>query len=85
MTTFYPTNLTETDPVCGMKVDPHRADAQVCDDGRTVFFCSQTCRHKFELTPARYLAKKPKGKTFWQRYLERLTKATGGKAQSCCH
>jgi uncharacterized membrane protein YraQ (UPF0718 family)/YHS domain-containing protein len=36
-----------TDPVCGMKVD--RAKALRAErDGRTVYFCSEHCRHAFE-------------------------------------
>jgi uncharacterized protein len=36
-----------TDPVCGMSVD--RAKAKTLDDGgRTVYFCSEHCRHAYE-------------------------------------
>ena len=36
-----------TDPVCGMKVD--RAKALTLEDhGRTVYFCSEHCRHSYE-------------------------------------
>jgi Cu+-exporting ATPase len=44
------------DPVCGMNVteqSAHRADHA----GRTYYFCSAKCLHKFEAEPARYAAK----------------------------
>jgi RND family efflux transporter MFP subunit len=43
----------ERDPVCGMEVDEGRARAAgrtVEVDGRTLFFCSDTCKHDFEAT-----------------------------------
>jgi len=36
----------ETDPVCGMKVDRDKA-VTLEDDGRTVYFCSEHCRHEY--------------------------------------
>jgi uncharacterized protein len=36
-----------TDPVCGMKVDKHKA-LRVERDGHTYFFCSDHCMHGFE-------------------------------------
>jgi uncharacterized membrane protein YraQ (UPF0718 family) len=35
-----------TDPVCGMKVDRARA-VTARHDGRTVYFCSEHCRHEY--------------------------------------
>jgi Cu+-exporting ATPase len=46
-----------TDPVCGMKVDPHTAKHRSTQGGRTFYFCSARCREKFEADPARYLEK----------------------------
>ncbi|HEX5779796.1 MAG TPA: heavy metal translocating P-type ATPase [Xanthobacteraceae bacterium] len=46
-----------TDPVCGMKVDPHTAKHRATYEGRTYYFCSARCREKFETDPARYLKK----------------------------
>jgi P-type Cu+ transporter len=46
-----------TDPVCGMKVDPHTAKHRATYEGRTYYFCSARCREKFEAEPARYLDK----------------------------
>src|SRR5688572_1882937 len=47
-----------TDPVCGMKVDPHKAKHQVEHGGRTYYFCSAGCKDKFLANPQRYLAPK---------------------------
>jgi uncharacterized membrane protein YraQ (UPF0718 family)/YHS domain-containing protein len=42
-----------TDPVCGMKVD--RAKAVTAEvDGKTIYFCSEHCRHAFEANPSQY-------------------------------
>src|SRR4051812_41179821 len=43
-----------TDPVCGMKVDRAKA-VTIEHDGRTVYFCSEHCRHSFEADPGKYL------------------------------
>jgi YHS domain-containing protein/uncharacterized membrane protein len=70
-----------TDPVCGMTVDPNTAAAKICHKGVQVYFCAEGCKKAFEANPDKYTVKKRQG--FWRRYLDRLTKATGGKAQSC--
>jgi Cu+-exporting ATPase len=44
-----------TDPVCGMKVDPHATRHRASHAGRTFYFCSARCREKFEADPTRYL------------------------------
>lgn len=69
------------DPVCGMEVDPSTAAAEVCHEGIKVFFCAEGCRDTFLANPKRYT--KPKHKGFWQRYLARMEKATGGKRMTC--
>jgi len=71
------------DPVCGMSVDPAKAAATLWHDGTQLYFCAEGCKRAFESAPDKYKAKKHKG--FWQRYLERLNKATDGKPMSCCH
>ena len=43
------------DPVCGMDVDPSRATAAAGYGGTTYYFCSASCRDKFEKTPGKYL------------------------------
>ena len=47
-----------TDPVCGMRVDPHTAKHHAAYAGRTYYFCSAGCREKFLADPARYLGTK---------------------------
>jgi Cu+-exporting ATPase len=48
----------ETDPVCGMKVDPATSKHRFDHAGMTYHFCSAGCRTKFEADPAKYLAPK---------------------------
>jgi Cu+-exporting ATPase len=45
----------ETDPVCGMTVDPAHAAGMVEHDGHTYLFCSRHCAEKFRADPAKYL------------------------------
>jgi len=42
------------DPVCGMSVDPTSSPPTSAHDGRTLLFCSATCKEKFEADPDRY-------------------------------
>jgi xanthine dehydrogenase accessory factor len=42
------------DPVCGMTVAAARAGHPLAHDGVTYYFCSTSCRRKFELDPAAY-------------------------------
>jgi Cu+-exporting ATPase len=48
-------NTIEKDPVCGMMVDPDRAAAQSVHDGKTFYFCCQSCATKFATSPEKYL------------------------------
>ncbi|WP_135366655.1 permease [Halosimplex halophilum] len=36
------------DPVCGMEVDPDETDHSIEHDGRTYYFCSQSCKESFD-------------------------------------
>jgi Cu+-exporting ATPase len=54
------TPTTETDPVCGMKIDSVKAAAHEEHAGKTYYFCSQGCATKFHNAPDTYL--KPKEK-----------------------
>jgi Cu+-exporting ATPase len=47
--------VKQTDPVCGMQVDPATAKHRAEHDGNTVYFCSARCREKFVADPAAYL------------------------------
>jgi Cu+-exporting ATPase len=42
------TKTPVTDPICGMKVDPQTAASQTESDGQTYYFCSPTCKERFE-------------------------------------
>jgi Cu+-exporting ATPase len=44
-----------TDPVCGMKVDPHTTKHWTTHRGTTYHFCSGKCREEFIGDPARYV------------------------------
>ena len=48
----------ETDPVCGMKVDPQTAAAMSEHEGVKYYFCCNGCRAKFQADPENYLAKR---------------------------
>lgn len=45
----------ERDPVCGMSVDPARANATLEFSGKVYYFCCAGCRDKFSANPASYL------------------------------
>ncbi|MGB3387341.1 MAG: heavy metal translocating P-type ATPase [Pseudaminobacter sp.] len=44
------------DPVCGMEVDPQTTENHLTHEGHTHYFCSASCKAKFEANPVRYLA-----------------------------
>lgn len=43
------------DPVCGMSVDPNKTKSASVHQGVTYYFCSSSCRDKFEKNPAQYI------------------------------
>ena len=43
------------DPVCGMQVERGRAAAVVAYHDRGYFFCSESCKAKFEADPEAYV------------------------------
>jgi Cu+-exporting ATPase len=45
----------ETDVVCGMRVEPAKAAGRIVHDGKTYYFCSRGCLHRFEADPEKYL------------------------------
>ncbi|MCK9994349.1 MAG: hypothetical protein Dbin4_02869, partial [Alphaproteobacteria bacterium] len=47
-----------TDPVCGMTVETATAKSSAYR-GQVSYFCSQTCREKFEAAPETYLKTPP--------------------------
>ena len=69
------------DPVCGMSVNPSANGITSELDGQTYYFCAECCRKAFEDDPQKFIRAKKKG--LWGRYMDRLQKATGGKAMKC--
>ena len=45
------------DPVCGMTVDPDRAAGSFEYQGKTYYFCSKHCLHRFQENPESFLTK----------------------------
>ncbi len=43
-----------TDPVCGMTIDAAHAAGKSDFKGQTYYFCSASCKQKFDADPARY-------------------------------
>lgn len=48
-----------TDPVCQMSFSIAEAAASTAYEDRTYYFCVDSCRRKFELTPERYVVHSP--------------------------
>ena len=48
------TDKDTKDPVCGMAVDRQKSTAASTYRGKTFYFCSTTCRDKFEHEPEKY-------------------------------
>ena len=72
------------DPVCGMALPAGMPHVLTTINGQTYYFCAEGCRKAFEANPQNFLDPKPqKRKGIWGRYMDRLQKATGGKAQKC--
>ena len=45
------------DPVCGMMVDPVKAAGRSEHEGKEHYFCSRSCKEKFDREPAKFLEK----------------------------
>src|SRR5919201_1561072 len=50
-----PASKEVVDPVCGMTIDPADAVGHVDYQGRTYFFCAESCLERFKADPARYV------------------------------
>jgi Cu+-exporting ATPase len=44
----------EKDVVCGMQVDRAKAAGTSEHNGKTYYFCSKSCKTKFDANPAQY-------------------------------
>jgi len=51
----------EKDPVCGMSVDPSKAQYKTLYKGKVFYFCSKACKDEFEKRPEYYLEHGPQG------------------------
>ncbi len=51
------TTVAQIDPVCGMTVDPDHAAGSVEYQGKTYYFCSTHCVHRFRENPEAFLNK----------------------------
>ena len=65
-----------------MKVNPTVSAERTNYDGAEFYFCAKRCKQIFDADPVKFKPSRSKG--FWNRYLDRLNKATGGKPPSCC-
>jgi Cu+-exporting ATPase len=45
----------ETDVVCGMQIEPAKAAGTSQYKGKTYYFCSTSCKAKFDANPAQYV------------------------------
>jgi P-type Cu+ transporter len=49
------TTIDVKDPVCGMTVDPIKAAGKSDFDGTTYYFCSKSCKDRFDADPKSYM------------------------------
>ena len=47
-------DTVEKDVVCGMQVDPAKAAGKSEYNGKTYYFCSGSCKTKFDANPGQY-------------------------------
>jgi RND family efflux transporter MFP subunit len=72
------TAATETDPVCGMEVEPSKAKYKSQHGGRTYYFCAESCKKSFDGDPAKYTPKGPSA-------AKRLVASTGKPEPDSAH
>ncbi|WP_422924287.1 heavy metal translocating P-type ATPase [Singulisphaera sp. PoT] len=60
MTATTASNPLPIDPVCGMTVDPARAAGRSEHEGHTHYFCSPSCKRRFDADPASFLNRDPR-------------------------
>jgi Cu+-exporting ATPase len=44
----------ERDVVCGMQMDPAKAVGRSEHDGKTYYFCSKSCKDRFDANPSQF-------------------------------
>jgi len=62
------------DPVCGMKVTRGTAQATSQHMSKTFYFCSSSCKKKFDQDPIKYMPMKKR----WLVRLDKLSKKLKG-------
>ncbi len=45
---------TVSDPVCGCKVDTEGAEYKSEFEGQTYYFCTESCKMKFDMSPGQW-------------------------------
>ena len=45
---------THKDPVCGMQIEAADAAGQSEYQGQTIYFCSSSCKERFDAEPTRF-------------------------------
>lgn len=71
------TQITATDPVCGMTVNPSDSLSSQ-HEGKAYYFCSAGCQTKFEADPAGVLETRAK------KQAEKASQVDGEQPHSCC-
>jgi YHS domain-containing protein len=75
--------LAAIDPVCGLQIEfDTKSRFFVSIRDHAYYFCTEKCRNEFKKDPIKYmdvLNTTKKRKNLWNRYLDRVQKATNGK------
>lgn len=53
----------QIDPVCGMQIDEKQAAGKSQYEGQTYYFCSTSCKNKFDQDPVEYVGEKAEPET----------------------
>jgi len=69
---------TVLDPVCGMTIDPDHAQGHSTYQGQDYYFCSQSCKQRFDVEPMKYTQQKGIGGG------DQPGLPTVGQTTSCC-
>lgn len=72
------------DPVCGMMIDPATSESHTDYRGDTYYFCSHSCKKKFESDPSVYVKKKGWLTRFLDWVAQGNKEQFNGKPPSCC-
>ena len=51
----YKEGMMVTDPVCKMQIDENKAAGKSEYNGKTYYFCAQSCKTKFDANPQQYV------------------------------